>query len=274
VYNVQRLTSGYWTTPVPGQRPALTLPRMFREAGAFLFVTAAIGALGLFTRRRSAAERLLLLWAASGLAAVVLLREFVEGVPSLVILAALGIGGLWSAASRGGLGFGSALAGRLAVVGLLGAILYLSTDNQQSELLRAINDRGPRGFVTPEEIIAGHLRGSELRPGPLFVFGNAGQIVGLSNRSVSSRYVIGEGIALPSPGAAERRAELVRELHATPPAIIVEAADAESSGLHDPAFAPVLQIIEDCYQPLPGMNQGNVSVFQRGGEQPDCTLPR
>jgi hypothetical protein len=184
-------------------------------------------------------------------------------VASLALLAALGLGRLWDDASRDGLGLGRPIAGRLALLTVFGAIFLLTSGFQLMELRRALYERGPRGTPADPEVLAAYLR-DVAPPGPLFIWGNAGQVYALSGREPATRFVIAEFTNMSSPRVEESRQELMDDLHARPPSVIVVDPRAEEPGLRLSDYPQLQQLIQNCYQRVDAQLPSNWGVYTRG----------
>jgi hypothetical protein len=246
-YNAERFFIGYWQTPAGLTSPATRIDRVLTEAAALLFVGAIPGGLALWLGPTRPPQRLLLIWGVFSLAAIAGFREFAQVVPSLALLAAVGIGRLWDAASRDGLGLGRPTAGRLSLVALLGTIFLLSSSFQLIEVRRAIYERGPRATPSDPDQIAAFLR-QFAPPGPIFAWGNAGQIYALSGRQPATRFVIAEFTNTTSPRPFQSRSEVITDLEARPPSAIVVDPHADEPGLRLLEFPSLAQVIDRCYQ--------------------------
>jgi hypothetical protein len=215
-------------------------------------------------------QRLLLFWGALSLIAVAGFREWAQVVPSLALLAGIGIGRIWEAAGRAdGLGLGHPLAGRIAVVALFGTIFALSSSFQLLELRRAQFERGPSAKPADPEQIATYLR-REVPAGPIFVWADAGQIYALSGRQPATRFVIAEFTDTVGPRAQLSRAQVQEDLRAHPPAaIVVDPHGADEPSLALPAFTGLDAVIKSCYQKVSGM-PASWSVYLLSGGGADC----
>jgi hypothetical protein len=180
----------------------------------------------------------------------------------MALLAALGIGRLWDDAGRDGLGLGRPLAGRVALVTLFGSIFLLTSGFQLTELRRALYERGPRGTPADPEVIAAYLR-DVAPPGPLFIWGNAGQVYAMSGREPSTRFVIAEFTNTSSPRVAESRVQVMDDLRARPPSVIVVDARASEPGLQLSDYPSLQQLIQSCYQPVGGQLPSNWGIYTR-----------
>jgi hypothetical protein len=245
-YNAERFLIGYWQTPAGLTSPATRIDRVLSEAAALLFVGALLGAVTLWVGPARPGERLLLVWGVFSLAAIAGFREFAQVVPSLSLLAALGIGRLWDAATRDGLGLGRPVAGRLSLIALLGTIFLLSSSFQLIETRRAIYERGPRARPSDPDQIAAFLR-QQAPPGPIFAWGNAGQIYALSGRQPATRFVIAEFTNTTSPRPLQSRNEVISDLEARPPSAIVVDPHADEPGLRLLEFPGLAQVLDRCY---------------------------
>jgi hypothetical protein len=249
IYNSQRFLIGYWQTPAGLTSPSARIDRVVTQAAGLLFVGALIGGLSLWLSPSRPRQRLLLVWALFNLVAVAGFREFAQVVPSLALLAAIGIGRLWSAASRGGLGLGRPLAGQLALVVLLGTIFALTSSFQVTQLRRAWYERGPGGVPSDPELIATYLR-RDAPPGPMFVWGNAGHIYALSGRPPATRFIIAEFTNATSPRPALSRMQLMDDVRANPPAVMIVDPHTDEAGLQLADFPALANLLASCYQPV------------------------
>jgi hypothetical protein len=255
-YNLARLVSGYWQTPAGLTSPATRIDRVVAQSAGLLFVGALIGGLALALGPAPGRQRLLLVWGICNLAAIAGFREFALVVPSLALLAALGLGRLWEAAGRDGVGLGNPLAGRLALLVLFGTIFVLTSSFQLVELRRAAFERGPAGRPADPELIAAYLR-QTAPPGPILTWGNEAQIYALSGRQPATRFLITEFPRLGSPWAAASRQQLLEDLRARPPAVIVVDPHAgDEPEIQLDGFPQLAQLLERCYQRVPQMPQG------------------
>ena len=256
-YNAERFLIGYWQTPAGLASPATRIDRVITEAAGLLFVGALIGGLALWLDPRRPHQRLPLVWGVISLVAVAGFREFAQVVPSLALLAAVGVGRLWQQASRDGLGLGRPLAGRGALAALFGSIFVLSSSFQLIELRRAAYERGPRGAPSDPEQIAAFLR-QAAPPGPIFAWGNAGQIYALSGRQPATRFVIAEFTNGASPRPDESRNQVISDLERRPPAVIVVDPHTDEVGLRLSDFRGLAQVMDACFErvspgtPVPG----------------------
>jgi hypothetical protein len=204
------------------------------------------------------------------LVAIAGFREFAQVVPSLALLAAVGIGRLWHAASTDSLGLGRPLAGRIALVTMLGAIFVLSSSFQLIEFRRAQFERGPRGTPSDPDLIATYLR-TAAPPGPIFVWGNGGQIYALSGRAPASRFVIAEFTNATSPRPALSRAEVIDDVRADPPSVVVLAPHSDDPDLTLTAFPAFEQLLATCYhQVSPGASVPAWKIYEQSSGQPNC----
>jgi hypothetical protein len=264
-YNVDRLLVGYWQTPTGLASPATRIDRVVGGAGGLLFVGAALGGLALCLGPARGHQRLLLVWGLFSLIAIAGFREFAQVVAVMALLAALGIGRVWDDAGRDGLGLGRPLAGRAALVTIFGAIFVLTSGFQLIELRRALYERGPNGTPADPEVVAGYLRDAA-PPGPLFVWGNAGQIYALSGREPATRFVIAEFTNTSSPWVAQSRQEVIDDLRARPPSVIVVDPRASEPGLQLSDYPAFQQLLQSCYQRVTGDQlPSNWGVYTRGG---------
>jgi hypothetical protein len=253
VYNLQRLVGGYWQTPAGLTSPATRVDRVVAQSAGLLFVGALLGGMALAFGRGRGHQRLLLVWGVCNLAAIAGFREFAQVVPALALLAALGIGRLWDAAARDGLGLERPVAGRIALVVVFGAILALTSSFQLTELRRAAFERGPSGRPADPELIAAYLRQSA-PPGPILTWGNEAQIYALSGRDPATRFLITEFPRLGSPWSSASRVQLLEDLRAKPPAaIVIDPHAADEPEIRVSSFPELQQLVERCYSRVPQM---------------------
>jgi hypothetical protein len=270
LYNVQRFVIGYWQTPAGLTSPATRIDHIATDAAGLLFVGAFIGGLALWLGPTRPPQRILLVWGLFSLVAIAGFREFAQVVPSLALLAAVGIGRLWHAASTDSLGLGRPLAGRIALVTMLGAIFVLSSSFQFIEFRRAQFERGPRGTPSDPDLIATYLR-TAAPPGPIFVWGNGGQIYALSGRAPASRFVIAEFTNATSPRPALSRAEVIDDVRADPPSVVVLAPHSDDPDLTLTAFPAFEQLLATCYhQVSPGASVPAWKIYEQSSGQPNC----
>jgi hypothetical protein len=261
-YNIERFVDGYWQSSAGLTSPATRIDRVVGDAGGLLFVGAILGGLALCLGPARANQRVLLVWGIFSLAAIAGFREFAQVVASLALLAALGIGRLWDDAGRDGLGLGRPVAGRLALATVFGAIFVLTSGFQLTELRRALYERGPRGTPADPEVVAAYVR-DVAPPGPLFIWGNAGQVYALSGREPATQFVIAEFTNTSSPRVVESRQKLMDDLHTRPPSVIVVDPRADEPGLRLSDYPPLQQLIQDCYQRAGGQLPPNWGVYTR-----------
>jgi hypothetical protein len=252
VYNIQRFVSGYWQTPAGLTSPATRIDRVVSQSAGLLFVGALLGGIALGLGPAQGRQRLLLIWGVCNLVAIAGFREFAMVVPSLALLAAFGIGRLWDAATKDGLGLGRPLAGRIAVVAVFGTILVLTSSFQLMEFRRAQFERGPAGRPSDPEQIAAYLRESA-PAGPIFTWGNEAQIYALSGRQPATRFLITEFPRLASPWAATSRQQVLEDLRARQPAAIVIDPHTDELEIRLGGFPELAQLIGRCYARVPGM---------------------
>ncbi|MBV8714896.1 MAG: glycosyltransferase family 39 protein [Chloroflexi bacterium] len=256
VYNIQRFVSGYWQTPAGLSSPATRIDRVVAQSGGVLFLGALIGGIALAFGPCHGRQRLLLVWGVCNLAAIAGFREFAQVVPSMALLAAIGLGRLWDAAGRDGLGLGRPLAGRLALLAVFGTVFLLTSSFQLTELRRAQFERGPGARPADPELIGAYLRDTA-PPGPIFTWGNEAQIYALSGRQPSSRFLITEFPRLGSPWATISRQQVLEDLQAKPPAVIVVDPHAsEESEISLGGFPQLQQLLDRCYAKVPQMPAG------------------
>jgi len=251
VYNVVRVVAGNWHAAAEG----LTAPSVFRldnvtrDALAFLLVAAFAGALAIVSGPARPGQLAILWWTLANLLAIVGFREFIQLVPGMALLAAFGLGRLWAAAGRDGLGLGRPLAGRLVLVASFGTLFCLSSGFQVGQLRRAWYERGPAGAPAAVDVVAARV--AQLPPGPLFVWGNAGQVYPLTGREPASRFMNAEALRLTAPGHERYRAELLADLASRPPSAIVLAPHVDEPELRVAAFPELGQLLQTCFEPVP-----------------------
>ncbi|HEX8968480.1 MAG TPA: hypothetical protein VF937_11395, partial [Chloroflexota bacterium] len=123
------------------------------------------------------------------------------------------------------------------------------------EWRRALFESGPLGKPSDPELVATYLR--QVAPaGPLFVWGNAGQIYALSGREPATRFVIAEFTNTTSPRPVLSRAQLIEDARARPPAAIVVDPHADEAGLELSRFPALANLIDACYQRVDQMPSG------------------
>jgi hypothetical protein len=269
VYNLQRFVTGYWQTPAGLTSPATRIDRVVGQSAGLLFVGALLGGLSLAFSPSTGRQRFLLVWGVFNLAAIAGFREFAQVVPSMALLAAVGIGRLWEAAGRDGLGLGRPLAGRLALLLVFGTIVMLTSSFQLVELRRAIFERGPGAKPADPELIATYLRQSA-PPGRIFTWGNEAQIYALSGRDPATRFLITEFPRTASPWSAESRQQLLDDLRRNPPAVIVIDPHAdEEPEIRLSGFPALSDLVDRCYARVLQMPP-NWSVYAQ--TSPQCVL--
>jgi hypothetical protein len=261
-YNLERFVVGYWQSSAGLTSPATRIDRVVGDAGGLLFVGAVLGGLAVGLGPARGNQRLLLVWGLFSLAAIAGFREFAQVIAVLALLAALGIGRLWDDAGRDGLGLGRPLAGRAALVLIFGTIFVLTSGFQLTEFRRALYERGPQGTPADPEVVAAYLR-DVAPPGPLFVWGNAGQVYALSGREPATRFEIAEFTNTSSPWVQQSRQQLMDDLHAKPPAVIVVDPRASEPGLQLSDYPSLQQLIQNCYQRVGGQLPSNWGVYTR-----------
>jgi dolichyl-phosphate-mannose-protein mannosyltransferase len=261
LYNLERFAIGYWQTPAGLTTPATRIDRVIGEAGGLLFLSALLGALSLLFGPSTLEQRLLLVWGIFSLGAIAGFREFAQVVPSLALLGAVGLGRLWDAASKNGLGLGRPLAGQLALLAVFGMVFGLTSSFQLTELRRAIYERISNKNPADPELIATYLRNAA-PTGPIFVWGNAGQIYALSGRQPASRFVIAEFTNTTSPRPALSREQLMDDLSAQPPSVIVVEPHADEPGLTLNDFPALSTLLHSCYAAVPNL-PANWGVYTR-----------
>lgn len=270
-YNLQRVLLGYWHSADGLRAPAIRLDRIIREAAAALFIMAAIGAPGVAFKPERREQRILLWWTAASMVSIAGFREFEQIVPCFSILAAVGIGRIWQAAGRDGLDLGHPAVGRLALLGLLGTVLALSSGFQLAQVQRAWFERRPGSSPAHPEILALRLS-QEVPAGPLFVWGNAAQLYALSSRDPASRFLNAEALRSTAPDYARHRAQLLTDLSTHPPAAIVLAPSDDSSELPVDQFPELNGLIRACYvaAPLEPDVARDWSLYVRSADLSSC----
>jgi hypothetical protein len=268
VYNLERFVSGYWQTPAGLTSPATRIDRVVGQSAGLLFVGALLGGMTLAFGPSTGRQRFLLVWGVFNLAAIAGFREFAQVVPSLALLAAVGIGRLWEAAGRDGLGLGRPLAGRLALLVVFGSILVLTSSFQLVELRRAMFERGPGARPADPELIATYLR-QTAPPGRIFTWGNEAQIYALSGRDPASRFLITEFPRAGSPWSAPSRQQVLDDLRSNPPAVIVVDPHADEPEIRLSGFPELSEFVDRCYERVPQMPAGWGVYAQTS---PQCVL--
>jgi hypothetical protein len=250
-YNLTRVAAGNWHAAAAG----LTEPSVFRldnvarDALALPLVGGLIGALAVLGRPTPNGQRLILWWMAVNLLAVIGFREFIQVVPGLSLLTAFGVDALWTATRGDGLGLGRPWAGKLALLVLFGTILALSSGFQLGQYRRAwFERRDGRAPAAVEQVAAAVAAGP---PGPLFVWGNAGELYPLSGRVPDGRYLNAEALRLGAPDHDRARQDLLADLTRTPPSAIVVTPDVDEPELQLAAFPELAQRVASCYAPVP-----------------------
>lgn len=247
VYNVQRFVAGHWQSVQGLSAPSTRLDQVVRQSAGFLVGMALIGAVTLWLHRTHAGQSLLLLWAALSLVAVLGFREFEQVIPPFAALAGFAIERMWRAASRDGLGLGHALASRAVLTCFLLALLVFTSGFQVTQTQRAWIESGPHAVPSDPGVLANAIQ-DQLPAGPIFVWGDAGQIYALSSRAPSSPYLNGEPVSAGSPGASARRAALIQDIQERPPSAIVIAPHTDTPALSVKAFPELQQMIASCYR--------------------------
>jgi hypothetical protein len=218
-------------------------------------------------------QRLLLVWGAFSLVAIAGFREFAQVVPALALLAAVAFDRLWQATQENGLGLGRPLVGRLGLLAVFASIFVLSSSFQFVEWRRAMYERGPAGTPSDPEQIAAYLRQDAPR-GPIFAWGNAGQIYALSGRQPATRFVIAEFTNTTSPRPNLSRDELIADLQAHPAAVIVVDPHADEPGLQLSDFPALSQVMRGCYDKVPRL-PANWGIFVEADANTDAQcVPR
>jgi hypothetical protein len=265
-YNLTRVVAGNWHAAAAG----LTEPSVFRldnvarDALALPLVGGLIGALVILARPTPSGQRLILWWAAVNLLAVIGFREFIQVVPGLALLTAIGVDAMWTATRANGLGLGRSWAGKLALLALFGTILALSSGFQFGQYRRAWYERRARNASSAVEQVAAVVAAGP--PGPLFVWGNAGELYPLSGRTPDGRYLNAEALRLGAPDHDRARQELLADLTRTPPSVIVLTPDVEEPELQLAGFPELAQRVAACYAPVPlepTVTAGRWQVFTR-----------
>jgi hypothetical protein len=270
--NLDRLVRGSWHSQRALSSTEAGLHNVFREAAGLLFVGAVIGGLALALSPAHRAQRVLVFWAGASAVAILGFVEFAQVVPSFAVLAAFGIHRLWSTAGRDGLGIGRPRAGQAVVAIIFVSVFALSTGRQINVTMRAWYDRGPTGWFVPHELVATYLR-TEAPPGPLYVWSNiSAQLYPLSGRQAASRFLITEALGIFSPNFERHRAELIEQLRASRPAVIVVPPDASEPAIRLEQFPALQGFIDACYTPeTPFANlQGSWKVYVRAAERSGC----
>ncbi len=220
----------------------------FREGLAPFWILGWAGVAAALASRRPPLV-ILAVWALVDSLLLLRLREFIQLAPSVALLGGWALAEVWNAARiPPHFGLRSPVAARGLVVGLLASVVLLSSEFQGSVLMRALNERGPRGFaLSPDERTAAMLR--LLPDGPLYVWGNGAQLYLLTGRTPASRNLNIVGLSSLLPGASERRAYLLSELEGSRPRAIVVTPDVERSdeGLRIEDFSQLMALIQGEY---------------------------
>jgi hypothetical protein len=143
---------------------------------------------------------------------------------------------------------------------VFGSIFVLSSSFQLIELRRAVYERGPAGKPADPELIATYLR-QVAPPGPIFVWGNAGQIYALSGREPAARFVIAEFTDSIQPRAKASRQQLMDDLQVHQASAVVIDPHGGEPGLELSAFPEFEALLQTCYARVPNMPSG-WSVYQ------------
>src|SRR5947209_14997442 len=130
---------------------------------------------------------------------------------------------------------------------MLGTIFALTSSFQAIEWRRAWYERGPGGVPSDPEVIASYLR-SAAPPGPIFVWGDAGHIYALSGRPPAPRFIIAEFTNATSPRPAQSRAQVMDDVQAHPPSVIVVAPHTDGPDLQLTDFPAFTDLLNGCYQ--------------------------
>jgi hypothetical protein len=227
--------------------------------------------------------RLILLWALLDIAALFLggtkftRTYFIQLVPSMALLATLGLTGLWS-------GLGSRLARGLLGVGF-GGLILLTGGFQLGFMQRVWNESVAHGPTTYSiEQLAALVRGLPADE-TVFVWGDEAQLYALAERLPPGPFLNLAGLASTGdPAAAARRTELLTRLQRDPPAVIVvdrRTADDDPDGRLglNTRFVPELTaLLATRYRPmaddvLGGLPGGDrEQVFIRHGGPDLCAL--
>jgi hypothetical protein len=223
----------------------------FRDGLAPLWL---LGALGVLAAARLPARwrPVLLGWVLVDALLLLRLREVLQLAPSVALLGGWAAGSLWRAAGQAPyLGLARAAFARLALLGVLGSVVLLSSGYQQSIVMRALNERSVHGLVrSPDEFVADAL--AKVPPGPLYVWGEGTELYLLSQRPPAASTLNAIPLSANLPGSAARRAQLVTELQATTPVAIVVSPEAEraGTGLAVQDFSAFAALLQAAYVPL------------------------
>jgi hypothetical protein len=213
-----------------------------------------LGGAGLLAAARLPGQwRLVLVgWLLVDVVLLVRLRELMQLGPSLALLDGWAVGCVWQAAAQPPyLGFGRRSLARLALIGGMLSLVLLSLGYQESIVMRALNERTLHGLVrSPDEFVVDAL--AHLPPGPLFVWGSGTELYVLSQRHPASSTLNAIPLSANLPGAAARRARLLAELDAVPPAAIALSPEAEraGNGLDLDGFPALAQLLATAYAPV------------------------
>jgi hypothetical protein len=205
--------------------------QVFRDGLAPFWLLGGIGLLALAAPGLSRRARVtLLVWASVDALCLARLREFMQLAPSVAVLGAWGATRLLRGADRPPhLGVGARWSARAALGLAMASVVLLSATYQQSIVMRALNERGPRGFVrSPDELVADEL--GHVPAGPLFVWGNGAELYLLSNRAPAASSLNVIALSANLPGAGARRDQLMAQLRAQPPEAIAISPEATRAG--------------------------------------------
>ncbi len=147
------------------------------------------------------------------------------------------------------------------MLAVFGMVFALTSSFQLTELRRAVYERIANRNPADPEVIASYLRGAA-PPGPIFVWGNAGHIYALSGRQPASRFVIAEFTNTTSPRPALSRQQLMDDLAAQPPSVIVVDPHADEAGLSLSEFPALNTLLHSCYAAVPNL-PANWGVYTR-----------
>jgi hypothetical protein len=258
VYNVQRVLLGYFVHPP--KPPVIGLDRVLAESAGTLAVVGAIGAVIVARASRNATQRAVLWWTAVNVVAVVAFREFVYVVPSLAVVAALGLQRLWRWP-----GLDHALVRALLLATYVGS-LALTTSFQRVQVARARFERGSSSALAgPEQL--GWIVRRDLPAGPLFVYGNGAELYPLADRPPATPYLNAEPLRSTAPGVNETRGVLVNALSRHPPPIVVLAPHSDEPELTLTEYPAMRSFLQECYtrQPIRPDIDLNWTVLLRTG---------
>jgi hypothetical protein len=267
VYNVERVLLGYFVHPA--KPPVIGLDRVLAESAGALAAVGLVGA-GIIARTKpTTAQRVVLWWALVNVIAVTAFREFVYVVPSVAVVAALGLERFWRWP-----GLDRALGRGLLLAACIGCVV-LTTSFQRVQLARARFERGSGSALAPTEQLGWVFR-RDLPPGPLFVYGNGAELYVLAARPPATPHLNAEALRSTAPGADSTRAALVGALSSNPPAVIVLAPHSDEAELTLAEYPALRAFLQECYiqQPTrPDIDAKWTVLLRRADLEPGAARP-